>query len=190
MAPRRVLSAVSLCVCVAASLFPRMAFAQATWNGLRFGMTVQEAQATMTAKGTNMVATDPQHLDSSNDFDLIPSGTIPIFPMTVKVRFDNTGLNRIDLQLDLQAYRKRETRITSDSNAIWISSSYLFDALMNRYGRPLTQDGDCKPIPSDPSWSIGCSAHWRADGQTIGYVVSAGSSRALLIEYSPQTNQL
>jgi hypothetical protein len=168
---------------------PRLATAQATWNGLRFGMSVKEAQDVMAAKGASMVASDPQTLKSSGDYDLQFSGTAYPFPLTIELRFDSAGLSMIVLRLDVQEYRKRKPDIPSDSEAGWLFGSVSYNTLVEKYGNPLKQEGDCRPMPSSPSWTTGCSADWRTGGQIIGFVVGP-SKNTVLIEYQPQPTQL
>src|SRR5271155_1060150 len=166
------------------SLAPRLATAQTTWNGLHFGMSVKEAQDAMAAKGTTMTAPDPRTLKSSNDYDLQFSGAAYPFPLTVEFHFDSVGLSMIVLTLDVQEYRKRKPEL-SDKFAVWLFGSASYDTLVEKYGKPVTQESDCHPLPSSPSWTAGCSADWRSDGQIIGFVVGAPQNTAL-IEYRPQ----
>lgn len=179
---------VAMLVVFLLSLALGLATAQATWNGLRFGMSVKEAQGYMAAKGTTMTASDSQALKSSNDYDLQFSGATYPFPLTVELRFDSAGLSMIVLRLDVQEYRRRKPEL-SDQFAVWLFGSASYDVLMEKYGKPVTQDSDCHPLPSSPSWVTGCSADWRTDGQVIGFVVDPSQNTAL-IEYRPQPTQL
>jgi hypothetical protein len=178
----------SMLVVFLLSLIPRLTTAQTTWNGLRFGMSIKEAQDVMAAKGTSMAASDPQTLKSSGDYDLQFSGTAYPFPLTIELRFDSAGLSMIVLRLDVQEYRKRKPEL-SDQFAVWLFGSASYNALMEKYGKPVTQESDCHPLPSSPSWTTGCSADWRTDGQLIGFVVGP-SQNTVLIQYRPQATQL
>lgn len=164
---------------------------QSTWNGLRFGMSVKQAQDVMAAKGISMVTGDAQTLKSTEDFDLKFPGTVYPFPVIVALRFDSAGLSAVDLRLDVQKYRERKPDIQSDSEAVWLFSSVSYDVLVEKYGKPMKQEDDCSPLPSSPSWATGCSADWRADGQIIDYLVDTISpQKKALIEYRPEPTQL
>ncbi len=184
--PMRILIAL-----IAMLLISPLAFSQSTWNGLQFGMSINKAQNVMVANGINMVSADPQTLKSTSDFDIQFPGTAYPFPLIVELHFGSAGLNMIDLQLDVQEYRKRKQDITSDSEAVWLFSSVSYDSLVEKYGNPIRQEDDCKPLPSSPSWTTGCSAEWRVNNEIIGYVVNAISQeKTALIQYKPQPTQL
>jgi hypothetical protein len=171
-------------------LTPGLATAQTTWNGLRFGMSIKEAQDAMGTKKIKMVPGDPQMLKSAIDYDIQFPGTAYPFPLIVELHFDSAGLSMVDLQLDVQEYRRRKPGLSSDNEAAWLFGSVSYNALVEKYGNPMRQEDDCQPMPSSPSWNTGCSAEWRADGQSIGFVVTPSSSTGVLIEYKPQPTQL
>jgi hypothetical protein len=161
---------------------------QAAWGGLCFGMTPNQAKEQLDSKHLGMVERREGQLISSKDFELQLSGMSSAFPMVVDLRFTKTALVSVNLRFDVNEYRRRNSDVRSDRVAISVFSELVYQSLRDKYGKPLDQKGSCS---SDSlSWE-GCSATWRAEGESVGLVVVAiDDENFAMVGYDPLTDQL
>jgi hypothetical protein len=169
-----------------------LALAQTTWNGLRFGMSVKEAQDAMAESKTVMSAPDPLILKSVNDYDLQFANSLYPFPLKVELHFDHVGLTMVILRLDVEELRRRHPTMSSDMFAVGAFSGASYEALHERYGKPLKQQDECDPLDAADitAWQ-GCSADWSTGSQVIGFVVaSLPGAHGAMIQYTPVPKEL
>jgi len=167
--------------------------AQATWNGLRFGMSAKEAKDLLAAKGAVMVAGDSLTLKSESDYLLRLGEDAKGFPLVLTLQFDAIGLKDITLQLDIQRYKNEASfsPSTRDSIATWIFGSIIYDELLTKYGSPIKATGDCKATPIADSELSGCEINWRGDSQMITLDAAYSAPyNAALIEYKRSSDVL
>lgn len=161
---------------------------QSTWNGLRFGMTFTQAMQALDGRGLRMEVESPSQLRSAKDYELRLPGLSSTLPMVVDLRFDGSRLVSTNLEFDINEFRRRNPSVQSDEAAVSAFGYLAYEALDEKYGKPLTQSGSC--AVNSLSWD-GCSVTWRAGNQSVGLViVAADGACSGIIGYEPLAGQL
>lgn len=154
-------------VCSCASLS-----AQTTWNGLRFGMTIEEVQAKLVSQSMTIAAAEgrPRHYTATPDYVLQTQGVISSILMIVEFDFGKTGLEHIRLDLD------KATMLDGKVADTLMLARQLPDELTNllstKYGKPVDTQGSCdnsigtllSPVAENV---ITCESTWGDKGQQI-----------------------
>ncbi|MES2393220.1 MAG: hypothetical protein V4555_16375 [Acidobacteriota bacterium] len=137
------------------------AHAQATWQGLQFGETRDEAKAQLASQSFAMEVSQDGMLQSVADYDLYLPGFIHPFPFKVNLRFVNNHLTNVDLAIDAVAMRSNFPEVGAGS--LSFAGSHLAQTLAAKYGHPVFRDFDC----SATNQNSDCIVTWRGDNQAI-----------------------
>jgi hypothetical protein len=150
------------------------AVGQATWKGLRFGATEAEVrkeyQGVLQPKQTD----DHQLILMDNDQKLGNQRA------TANLYFDKS----IKLSL-IEVFMKDPTTGEADSmKAAGLSFALitvLGDSLSEKYGKPITEEGECRltlpDVSANPAKIFTCNKTWKAEGQTVALYWSVRDQR-------------
>jgi hypothetical protein len=149
-----------------------LTFAQETWNGLKFGTTVAEVQASISKRGSDLKR---EKGETEEGWRLVPDWDVQLPGLSVALHFmphlyfSNSGkLERIWLELDT-AKHKAENVDPAESLTYGCATA-LHNQLVAKYGRPVSQTGVCERVKIEDlvlAPKADCEALWRASGQTV-----------------------
>jgi hypothetical protein len=171
--------------------------AQPTWNGLRFGMGIDDAKRQMTAQGLDLqpVEADEKRQTATPDYELKPPDLVFSIPFKAELYFDSTGLSGVNLALD-------EPKFSADVKtdivvAVPLAVNYIYDTLVTKYGAPVSVDGPCSNLTFETllksRTTVRCEAKWRGDSQIITVTWWYGRNPehfAYLIQYKRLATEL
>jgi hypothetical protein len=165
-------------------------FGQATWGGLRFGMTESEVKAVLKGR----VAATGNALGTQMYTPLnMPSVTVGSAKGRGTLSFDVKTKTLQRIWLDFSRYDKdTSAEVSQDESSTRITTyNYISRSLLEKYGRPVNATGYCptedelvEHFVRDSHGSIKCTRLWRAPHQTIGMELAViGQSLFLQVEY-------
>jgi hypothetical protein len=179
-----------------------------TWNGLTFGMTIDDAIAVL--KGRKLKVVDKANsLDVYGDMGAADgSAKLSFSPPQyrldkIELTFDY-GANHYDYSNDPRAADNQcraEISTVPDREVLLRagSASKVARKYLERYGKPFFTSGDRFPVLGDDAtwweydlvrhepWIAGVTWKWREDGQQVkfeGYLLCRGA--IITVEYSPE----
>jgi len=156
-----------------ALLFSGVALAQtgaATWQGLRFGISLSDAkQALKTFEFQTAAAKDSYSL--TPDYEVKVGKSRILF--TPLLTFDSDGLRSIALSADIPKIMADNPGFPASTLAA-VFERAVYEQLEAKYGRSIDAKGQCGDVPIDmliPSSQAipSCNASWRGDGQSISF---------------------
>lgn len=164
---------------------------QATWGGLRFGMT--EAQVKAVLKGRVIPTTGGSPGTQEYTPLKIPSVTAGGAKGLGELSFNVRQKTLERIWLDFSRYDEKSSGGPSDDeSATRITTyGYISRSLLEKYGKPVNETGYCptqdelvEHFVRDPLGSIRCTRLWKERYQTIGMELAViGKSLFLHIEY-------
>jgi hypothetical protein len=180
--------------CVISTLIGTPAWCADSWQGLRFGMTVEEAKAVLSATGlTIRLSSEANAQEGEQDWEAKQNDYKIRLLFSFKLHLQSERLESVHLCLD-------DTKIIHDSSVekpilAKIANEAIFAALVGKYGKPATQRGFCGDVPTSEilRGSPKCEASWSADGQSISYSwdwLSRVDKLYLFVTYKAQTSGL
>jgi hypothetical protein len=165
-------------------------FGQATWGGLRFGMTEAEAKAVL--KGRVVATGNPPGTQMYTPLKM-PSVTVGSAKGMGTLGFNVKTKTLQRIWLDFSRYDKDGSAdISEDETVTRITAyGYILQSLLERYGRPVNETGYCPTqdeltayFVRNPPGTIKCTRLWRESHQAIRMELSVpGKSLFLDIEY-------
>ena len=174
------IAAVFLVLCSAGSIV-----AQNTWNGLRFGMSQDQAKQLLAKQGFELhQRADEEAYTLTPDFSLRIQGLPAACSFGPLLFFDSGKLWNISLTLNIDKMRA-DTKLGS-VELLQLLAEKVFNELVVKYGSPTSQTGPCEQVSTMSTSAIveakpflRCKAKWRGDAQLItlgwSYYTGAGS---------------
>jgi hypothetical protein len=155
-----------LAVVATLALFTLQAYAQSTWNGLRFGMSREEVEQALKAKGMTTSERNPDVVAVQPTYQVtLPDLRDPL-PFYTELIFSKGVLRRVDLNFKTDEALKV---IRSLYAVIDIVNGSMKKALTAKYGQRIeaagacdAEDTDLVALPSDGSAK--CNESWQSQG--------------------------
>jgi hypothetical protein len=167
-----------------------VAFAQTTWQGLKFGMSEQDARKQYQRTLEKVPAADGsfQLVDSAQK--LTGGNPDAGWQAAAHLYFDKgSKLAHIEVVMTDPLLTASGTSATGDSFA---AISVLTEKLVQKYGEPISHEGECGLTVEDVFYSppqkiFSCKKLWRAADQTIqlDWSVQYQRLRFFSLEYEP-----
>lgn len=140
-----------------------IAAAETNWKGLRFGMSDADVRKVYPASFEKKPTENGAYELLDHDQKLSK------WPATAGLYFDNTGkLSLIELFME-DPFANSGSSATGSSFAVM---SVLTDSLVEKYGKSISQKGECEltihdVVYSQPEKLFTCEKLWKSAGQTI-----------------------
>ena len=171
---------------------------QTTWRGLRFGMSLSEAKEALSKSGSEVTpGGGTKAFNVSPNFDLdVPGAVLPAH-FRPALGIGEKGLYVVTLTLDWGAYRN-STAPDSPALVISLLSQPVFEQLAIKYGRPISESGNCTEVSvtsllragfSSGGSAPSCEAVWKGNKQTVtlSWVYTRNEDLTFfLVEYKPE----
>lgn len=165
-------------------------FGQATWGGLRYGMTEAEAKAVL--KGRVVSTGNPPGTQMYTPLKM-PSVTVGSAKGMGTLSFNVKTKTLQRIWLDFSRHDKDSSADSSQDETVTkiTTYGYISQSLLEKYGRPVNATGYCptqdeltEHFVRNPPVIIKCTRLWRESHQTIRMELSVpGKSLFLAIEY-------
>jgi hypothetical protein len=163
-----------------------VSFAQSTWKGLRFGMSETEVRKTYTGALRKEVTQLQETVLVDDSVELL--GTALSVRASVRLSLGKAGkLEVINIIAKNPFATEKDEASASGSSLAAIKE--LTSRLIDKYGKPLTEEGQCdltvdmlltgKPVL--------CNDMWKSEGQNIKmyWSVFGGRLRDFILSYEP-----
>ncbi len=143
--------------------------AQSTWNGLRFGMSRDDVEQALKAKGMTIAEKAQDVFAVSPTYEVeLPNLTKPL-PFYVEVTFSKAGLQQVDLNFKTDEALKS---IGSIYAVVDIVNGSMKKALTAKYGQPIDASGSCNAESNDMveilfNGNASCNESWQSQGELI-----------------------
>jgi hypothetical protein len=164
-----------------------VSFAQSTWKGLRFGMSEAEVRKTYTGALHIVVNENQETVLVDDSVELL--GAALSVRASVRLSLGKAGkLEVINIIAENPfATEKDETSAIGSSSA---AISELTNRLIDKYGKPLTQEGSCN-LTVDMLLTrkmFLCNDMWKSNGQNIKmhWFVRNGRLSNFFLSYQPE----
>jgi hypothetical protein len=180
--------AVKVIMSFIAFAFANHAFAQETWNDLKFGTSMTEVRDSLSKKGLTLQRSGKEW-QVMPEWDLQLPGLTKAFHFEPRLFFSETDrLERVTLDLLVTQHRAEHMDppvLTS------LTAKYIHQALVAKYGSPVSQAGICENVSvtnliGGPG-KLSCAALWKSQGQTItldwSYYESSGGRLLFSVTY-------
>ncbi len=162
-------------------------YGQSTWKGLRFGMSETEVRNTY-GKALQKQVNEAQETDLVDDnFELLPA---PLnVPARVGLSLGKSGkLEVINIIAKENPFANEKDDASASGSTLALIDE-MTSRLVDRYGKPLTEEGECKLtvemlLNHTP---VVCHAVWRSEGQKIevAWSVFDGRLKNFIPSYQP-----
>jgi hypothetical protein len=160
-------------------------------------MTLDEAKALLARDGSEIKqGRGTEAFNVSPNFELEVPGTVLPAHFRPVLGIGAKGLYTVTLTIDWAAYQNR-TPSFSPASVISSVAEPIFEQLTNKYGRPVSESGNCDGVQIT-SFLSGraaprCRSVWRGDKQSVTLswaYTRAEDSTYFLIEYKPEVDGL
>jgi hypothetical protein len=162
-------------------------YGQSTWKGLRFGMSEAEVRATY-GKALQREVNETQETVLVDDaFELLPA---PLsVPASVRLSLGKSGKLEVINIIAKESPFANEKDEASASGSTSAVIDEMTSRLVDRYGKPLTEEGECK-LTAEMLMNhtpVVCHAVWRSEGQKIevAWSVFDGRLKNFVLSYQP-----
>jgi hypothetical protein len=163
-----------------------VSFAQSTWKGLRFGMSEAEARKTYGGTLRKEVTEGQETVLVDDSVELL--GAALSVRAEVRLSLGKAGkLEVINIIAKNPFANEKDQSSASGSSLAAVTE--LTSRLTDKYGKPVTEDGDCRLtaemlLSRKPAL---CNDMWKSEGQNIKmfWSVFDGRLRDFLLSYKP-----
>ncbi len=184
-----------LTMAVALMLSTLPACAQSTWNGLRFGMSKEEADQTLKAKGMAISERNPNVFAVMPTYQVSLPDLVKPLPFNAELTFSKGALQGINLNLITDEATKS---IGSLYAVVDIVNGSMKKALMAKYGKPIEANGACDAGGNELmdilfNGNASCAESWQSQGQLISvkwWYDKEPNSFVYFVSYHPSSSDL
>ena len=164
-----------------------VSFAQATWKGLRFGMSEADVRKEYPA------SFEKKPIENGEFALLDRDQKLAGWQATAELYFDKSGkLEQIDLSTKHPPTDEPNTSSGAGSSLAVIS--VVTDKLVEKYGPSISQDGTCEVTATDflTRKMFTCERLWKSEGETIQmyFTVKDELISSLALVYKPLANDI